>query len=315
MATFNVENLLARYKFADLDIPKESLEREREEAPDGFFNINTMRFSFDQDKQFTAQLIREINADVVALQEIESLEVVELFVRKQLGGMYPYCVSISAHDVRQIYSAIISKYPIGCIRTNRHEISKTGGRNGHHVPLFPRDCLEVEIVIPNPRNPHKKHSLWLFNNHFTSMSRGRLDTYERRQEQADFVAHRIEELYKPTEYRDNFIVLGDLNDKNDEQTSLHSLLQHEGLENVVERLPKGQQWTHYYAQENTYQQLDYILVSKPLMEINPDVKPKIWRQGLPRRAKLFTGSRYSGIGEHTPKASDHAAVSTYLRLF
>ncbi len=71
---------------------------------------------------------------------------------------------------------------------------------------------------------------------------------------------------------------------------IHVLLQ----ENVVERLPVSDQWTHHFKGDESYNQLDYILVSKTLASLpsNYNTKPVIVRHGLARRAERYTGPRY-----------------------
>ena len=62
LATFNVENLFARYRFRRNFDPIDS---------DGF-SINNLAFSINDEtaKQITAKAIREVDADVLALQEV-----------------------------------------------------------------------------------------------------------------------------------------------------------------------------------------------------------------------------------------------------
>ena len=146
------------------------------------------------------------------------------------------------------------------------------------------------------------------------MMKGRNETKERRKCQVDKVSSIIDKEWKNKNYKGNFIVMGDFNDYEDENTSLKSLLEHPQLENVIKRLPKEEQWTHYYKGEDKYHQLDYILISKELSKKNKNQKPIIFRKGQPYRAKLYEGFRYFGIGEHTPKSSDHCPVYIDLNL-
>jgi endonuclease/exonuclease/phosphatase family metal-dependent hydrolase len=208
---------------------------------------------------------------------------------------------IDGHDPRQIEVGVLSRYPIISIKSNRH--MKTSG----NAFLFPRDCLEIEVLV-GPK------SLYLYINHFTSMMKGRDESMERRKEQVDKVASLVDEKWAKLKYKGDFIVLGDFNDFYDENTSLKSLLDHPQLENVVKRLPKEEQWTHYFAGEQKYNQLDYILISKELSMKNPDSKPVIFRKGQPYRAKAYKGFRYAGVGEDRPKSSDHCPVYIDLIL-
>ena len=99
----------------------------------------------------------------------------------------------------------------------------------------------------------------------------------------------------------------------DDETALSSLVEHPGLENVVTRLPKKKQWTHFWAGGNDYRQLDYLLLSKSLAKANTN-KPEIMRKGLPYRAEGYDGERFDDVGENHPKASDHAVLSMEIKL-
>jgi len=294
IATFNCENLFARYKFRSNFDPN---------GADGF-TINNLAFdSYDEpQKQITAHAIKEVAADVIALQEVESLPVLDRFNSRYLGGMrYRHRIVIDSHDPRGIDVAILSRYPIVAIRSYRHE------RNAANTAsLFSRDCLEAVIDVSGK-------SLTIYVNHFKSMIGGREQTKPKRVEQANRVAQLIAERWGSNNFDGNFVVLGDLNDYPNENTSLGSLLTHEGLVNVIERLPLNDRWTHYYAGANEYKQLDYLLVSASLATRNP-IPPLVMRKGLPYRAERYAGERFANVGEDNPKASDHAPLAINIDL-
>ena len=147
------------------------------------------------------------------------------------------------------------------------------------------------------------------------MTRGREPTHARRFKQATRIVEIVKERWEKQGYEGNFVVCGDMNDYNDEETALVPLLRAPFLENVVERLPKEDQWTHYYNKENTYSQLDYLFVSKSLSQhsANRDTLPIIERRGMPMRAK-YDQPRFPGVGYDNPKASDHCPVMIDLFL-
>jgi predicted extracellular nuclease len=294
LATFNCENLFARYKFkSNFD----SL------ASDGF-TINDLAFDIfeETDKQITGQAIREVDADVLALQEVENLPVLDRFNSRYLAPMkYRHRFLVDSHDPRGIDVAILSRYPIVSVRSYREE------RNAANTgTLFSRDCLELQIEVG-------KRLLFVYVNHFKSMMEGRDQTRARRSEQASRVAKIIDDRWQQSGYEGNYVVLGDLNDYPDSATSLTSLLTHKGLTNIVERLPKDEQWTHFYSKGNEYKQLDYLLVSSSLATANAGA-PGIMRKGLPYRAERYQGARFDNVGEREPKASDHAPVFMDLEL-
>lgn len=294
LATFNVENLFARYRFKDGFQPT---------ADDGFtINDTAFRIYDDESKKITAKAIREVNADVICMQEVESLPVLDRFNSYYLGGLkYAHRAVIDSFDPRQIDVAVLSRHPIVSLRSHREERNKTGS-----AFLFSRDCLEVDILVDGK-------ALTLYVNHFKSMMEGREATRARRQEQAERVAEIIDARWKKASYKGNFVVLGDLNDYPEGKTGLAALLDHKGLTNVLTRLPEAERWTHYYAGGNAYRQLDYLLLSAGLAKANPG-KPAVMRLGLPWRAQRVTAERIPGVGENDPKASDHAPLYMDITL-
>lgn len=292
LATFNCENLFARYKF----------KKNAEITKDGFTIDETAFDMFNPDeKKITGQAIIETDADVIALQEVENLNVVDKFIYTYLKDQgYENNILIDSHDPRFIDVAVLSKYPIVPVRTHRNEKNQAGKY------LFSRDCLEAEIEVDDK-------NLVLYVNHFKSMMEGRDKTRPRREAQAQRVVEIIDSRWKAQDYQGNFAVLGDLNDYPDEGTALNPLLNHTGLENVVERLPIDDQWTHFYNGKKEYHQLDYILLSKSLAKKNQGT-PQIMRKGLPKRAERYTGPRFDNVGDNKPKASDHAPVYMDIEL-
>jgi len=302
LATFNCENLFARYNFDKNYDPV---------GKDGF-TINDLAFDIqdEAEKRITAEAILEVDADVIALQEIESLNVLDTFQSRYLPKMkYRYRMLVDSFDPRHIDVAVMSRYPITSVCSHRQERNKSNSSW-----LFSRDCLEVTIQVNGK-------DLLLYINHLKSMMEGRQDTRNRRVEQAERVAAIVDARWKASGYDGNFVVLGDLNDypQTDNShgqpvtTALNSLLQHPGLVNVVARLPADDQWTHFYASGGEYRQLDYLFLSKALAQKNP-AAPDIMRKGLPFRAERYTGDRLPFVGENHPKASDHCPLSMKLEL-
>ena len=103
IATFNVENLFARYRFRRNFNPT---------AGDGF-SINNLAFDiYDETaKQITGKAIKKTNADVIALQEVENLKVLDAFNSRYLGGEnYKHRLLIDAFDPRNIDVALLSLF-------------------------------------------------------------------------------------------------------------------------------------------------------------------------------------------------------------
>ena len=283
IGTLNVENLFARYNF------RKKLDPVKDEG----FSVNKLAFDLykEDEKKITAKLIKLMDADVLALQEVESLSVLDRFNSKYLRAMgYKYRMVVDAFDPRKIDVAVLSRYPITHIRSYRDERTEN-----KRAWVFSRDCLEVDVDIEGK-------SLRLFVNHFKSMIGGRQRTRPKRERQANKVAEIIDEL------EGDFVVLGDFNDYPGRWTGLNALLKHPKLEDVIDRLDHKDTWTHYWSGGDEYKQLDYILVSESLSKKNAEVLPEIFRQGLPYRAEKYSGSRIKGVGKNHPKASDHAGI-------
>ncbi len=151
----------------------------------------------------------------------------------------------------------------------------------------------------------------LFVNHFKSMLGGREETRPKRERQARAVRKIVTERFGADAGKHPFAILGNLNDylEEDEQgaTGIAELVGWEELENVVERLPEEERWTHFWPKGKAYRQLDYLLLSRSLAEANPE-SPEIMRKGMPLRAERYEGERFIGVGRDNPKASDHSPV-------
>ena len=301
LATFNVENLFARYRFRSKVDPKKAVT-------DGW-KADQRRFKIHDptSKSLTGKVIRELQADILALQEVEGLDTLRRFRSRYLGGIrrYPHALLIDGNDPRLIDVAVLSKHPIVHARSYHHL------RDGRTY-LFSRDCLEVDVRIGESRK------LTLFVNHLKSMMEGRAATRARRQLQARQVRKIVAQRFGANAGEHPFAIVGDLNDypETDSQgrSGIAELLDWDQVDNVVERLPVNERWTHYYKTEKAYRQLDYVLLSTVLANSNARVNPIIERRGLPRRATGAGQQRFAGVGEHRPKASDHCAVAMDITL-
>ena len=288
LATFNAENLFARYKF----------KRNFDPVAEDGFSINDLAFDINDEtaKQITARAIKEVKADILALQEVDNLKVLDRFISRYVPELkYNYRILIDAFDPRNIDVALVSKFPIKNVTTHRHERNKK-----NTAGLFSRDCLEVDVEI-------NKKIITIYVNHFKSMLYSREETYDRRKEQADRVAEIIEERWSPSNYEGNYAVVGDFNDYLEGNSAIAGLVSHPGLVNVSERRAKNDRWTHYWAGGNEYRQLDFILLSPQLAKENQKA-PEIMRKGLPYRAEKFKGKRFDFVGDSEPKASDHCPI-------
>lgn len=311
LATFNVENLFSRFRFARGVDPQQAAER-------GFTSEDLRhRIADPQDKHLTAQLINLLDADVIALQEVEGMATLKRFRDLYLGGRdaYPHVLALEGNDTRGIEVAVLSRFAIVHCRSWQHLWDDAGQQ-----PLFSRDCLEVDVQLPG------KGVLTLFVNHFKSMrdddgDGGRARTRELRLRQSQAVIDIVRARFGPHPGQYPWAVLGDFNDYlgHDEQgaSGIEELVLWPELHNTVQRLPPAERWTHFWrgrperGLQPTYQQLDYLLLSQRLARLNP-LPPHIERRGQPGRAAAYRGPRLEGVGLDRPKASDHCPIAIDL---
>ncbi len=312
IATFNCENLFRRYRF-NKSLTKEEIEKR---IADGFIIDKTVLSTVNQtERKLTADAIKATKADIVCLQEVENLDTLKNFVSQYLSSSgYKYRLLIDANDPRLIDVAIISKIPFGYVKT--HQYTKSGSST-----VFSRDCLEVEFLIDGK-------PLTVFVNHFKSMydasnlspAQKRAKTAARRALQAQAVVNIIKQKYKNNPEKDNWVVVGDLNDYPDDKTSLKQLLESKWMENIVQTriADPSEHWTHYWditsvPVDERYKQIDYIFLSKKLATANPSAVPVIVRKGLITKAAKYTGARFTGVTDKQG-ASDHCPVAVTIKL-
>ncbi len=115
--------------------------------------------------QTLADSIKALNADVIAFQEVENRFYLERFIEVFLPDMgYDNVVHFEGNDVRGIDVCLVSRVPIGPVRSHRH-ITFTGPEGGQR--RFNRDVLAVTIEPPNA----KPFEAWIV--HLKSNSGGR----------------------------------------------------------------------------------------------------------------------------------------------
>lgn len=199
LATYNVLNL-----FDDIDDPHLS---ERNEDIDDTKPASELAG--------VAKTIRRIDADIIALQEIESKSALMAFRDEYLSDMgYDHIVSVDSGDPRGIENAVLSRYPIQHI-----ELWPGLELGGVHPDLFgnkanwyagqplvfKRSPLRVDVRVPGEED-EQDYLLSLFVVHHKA-SRG--NDYWREAEAGKLV-ELIQELESESPKR-NIAVLGDFN--------------------------------------------------------------------------------------------------------
>lgn len=262
------------------------------DAWDGSLVYKVAAFS-DLTRDNTARVIKELGADVLCLVEVEDKPTLNAFNSQLLKSTYKFNMLIDAFDPRGIDVSVCSKFPIGNVKTHMYD-SDAEGR------IFSRDCLEVEIALPNKRTLH------LLCNHLKSRGYGATSTNDaKRTAQARAIAKILTDKYDLT--RDLVAVAGDFNDT-PQSPALEPLLKLAGIKDVLAlRYPADpeKRWTYHYK---TNDQIDFILVSQPLQGV-------FHSAGVLRKG-IFDLEKYSKEGEKSYEtvtsganaASDHGAV-------
>lgn len=257
----------------------------------GFLTYDRDKFT-DQTSKNTAKVIKEVDADIICINEVENRPVLDNFNSDRLSKLYPFNILIDGKtDPRGIDVGIYSKFPIGRVRTNIFS------KDDEDKAIFSRDCLEVEVLTPGG-------SVFLLANHLKSKFRG---GDEKRKAQAEEIKRILQERYDlATQF---VVVLGDLNDTPDSDP-LSPLFEMTELSDVLAEAagpPAGERWSYRF--ENDFNQIDHILVSEPLRAVLTNAG--LERRGMPPEA-LAGGTpaitAFSTIDNWRNAGSDHAAV-------
>ncbi|MBB3590355.1 putative extracellular nuclease [Rhizobium sp. BK529] len=291
LATFNVENLLTRFDFTGY---RNQLRQDRviklfEVNNEGVYQqLEQARViaSTDDTRQMTALAIADADADILCLQEIDSMAALQAFeygyLYRMVGNGYRQKYLVEGNDSRGIDVAVLmreetrdgQKIDLKDIKSHAmltyrdfglfdDDIAKT---NRLDDKIFKRDCLELDLRIGGV-------PLTLYVVHFKSMGGahdgldGRQSTLPIRRAEARAVRRIIEDRFGAGHTaKKNFVICGDMNDyqervdvigrrgtgyrfeHRDEDESALDVFSHDGFaENVVRRRPPLDRWTLYHA--------------------------------------------------------------------
>ncbi len=354
IATFNVENLLRRFaperdKRTGVWLPDSAvgLFEHTSEAEGRLIEKAFQVAVSDDQRQLTAQAIRDCDADVLCLQEIDGLEVLRWFhdryLRRAIDEPYEHFALLEGNDRRGIDVAVMSRrgFPVRVMSNATLTYRDLGLHNddlrrwGADIDdlIFKRDALEVEVETAGG-----VLTIWIC--HFKSMGEGRDRTMAVRRAEARAVRRLVERKFGDRAAEANWMIVGDLNDYRDKirlmragDGALH--FQHERAEatgldplhadrfavDLIERLPADERWTHYYPEDRELAALDHLFVSPGLARANGRACPTVVRAGMPYRVPLDRVmppqppiARYPRVGFDRPKASDHCPIAVTLRL-
>lgn len=228
-----------------------------------------------------AAALRQLDADVVALSEVENRGVLQAVVNEFLGDMgYRYVAVNPTNDGRGINLGVISRYPIDAITSYRFRTLELPGEE--RTWRFARDLLRVTLELPD----EKKFDLFAV--HFKSKrdSAGDPDSAKWRLAEATETAEIVSNVMKL--HPDRWVaVAGDFNDTPDSppiRTLTRNL-----LIDAHAKLPPAKRIT--YLREPYRSTIDYILV-------NPSMRDAMTTAVIPTNERLLAGS------DHAPVVAD-----------
>lgn len=219
VATFNLNNLFSRYNFRGVvgGVPEDDAGGITLTFDNNEFRARTFkgRLVKSKDPRDTREIARRITqavqADVLAVQEVEHIEVLRQFNKKYLGGYYSYVGLIEGNDQRMIDVGVLSRFPIGIMVSHQQAVHPDEPER----PVFSRDLLQVEIL-----DQSRKKLFTLYNTHLKSHyvpfgedpEQGRQAANLRRRHQAEMIAKIIAKMERPDS---RFVLVGDMNDPPD----------------------------------------------------------------------------------------------------
>jgi endonuclease/exonuclease/phosphatase family metal-dependent hydrolase len=251
----------------------------------------------------TARVIGDIDADILAVVEVEDRPALVRFNRDLLGGRYEHVMLVDGNDERGIDVGILTKpgYPIRSIR------SHVDARDDQGI-IFSRDCPVYEVGTPDGTVVH------VLVNHFKSQSGG---GGPKRLRQAREV-HRIADGL--TSAAQHVIVLGDLNEgppnEQEPAVNLQPLFDPAGPLvscNALDGFDVGNR-PGTFDSCGIRNRLDYLLLSHSLQ---PAFRGgQVFRRGLwgSRTTRPDAWDTYPEMTTAEHQASDHAALVARLDI-
>jgi len=211
-----------------------------------------------------AEVIKTIDADIIALQEVESLGVLNEFNDKYLKEKrYKYIVLLEGNDEVGIDVALMSRYPV--YSATSHKYMKIRNKEGNDIS-FARDFLVVKVRVGF------SEPLYIGVVHLKSSYEGYKQNLKIRRLEVKMVKRIISDLYA-TNPKIKFILLGDFND-NRNSSVIKSIVKYKSKKTYLnyksfidlcdlDGLEKKKRYT--YPSSRAKQQIDYIFASPDIL--------------------------------------------------
>jgi endonuclease/exonuclease/phosphatase family metal-dependent hydrolase len=249
----------------------------------------------EQSKTQIRKNIRALNADVVALQEVGTPQDL-LELRQSLqndGANYPHWEWVPGADP-VIHVAVLSRFSITARRPHTNESFLLYGRRMQ----VSRGFAELDFRV------NDRYLFTLMTAHLKSRRvSARADESELREQEALLLRGHIE-AFLTNNPSANLIVLGDFNDTKD-SAGVRAIRGH-GKFGLVDTRPSERNgdsvftftprsdpmtvtWTHYFAKEDTYSRIDYIMLS-----------PGMAREWVPNEGFVLATPNWGLASDHRP---------------
>lgn len=215
----------------------------------------------EREKAALRSVIRSLDADVLALQEMGPAEYLEELQRdlRSEGLDYPYAVLGQAVD-QERHVALLSRLPLTSVTTHADVRFKYFAAE----EVVKRGVLEATVSTAGG-------PVTFFVVHLKSRFTDRADDPQsaiRRSAEATAVRNLVLERF-PDPAAAQYVLFGDCNDTKASKTLAH--LQKRGQTPVLVLLAaadsRGETWTHCYRREDVYSRVDYILLSPGLQTV------------------------------------------------
>jgi predicted extracellular nuclease len=252
----------------------------------------------------TARVIKEVNASIVGLVEVEDRILLGEFNDKiipRVGGTkYNHYMLVDGNDSRGIDVGILSDYEIESMVSHVDDEDSVG-------TIFSRDCPEYRIKISNDK------ILLVLINHFKSKGYGsQASSNKKRKRQAQ----RVADIYKKRlkEGYEYVAIMGDFNDSPENDPLSPLLRPNSKLTDIMELQefydPIGRPGT--YGSGTKSGKLDYILLSPKLVTLVESAG--IERRGIWAGVNGDIFPHFDEIKNPNDAASDHASLWVDLNL-
>lgn len=265
----------------------------------------------------TGRVIRDVNADILAVVEAENRVVLQQFTEHVFGRVltelapnarpepYRNFMLIDGNDERGIDVGIMTKaeFSIGDMRSHINDTLANGNR------IFSRDCPEYAVTTPDGE------TVWVLPNHFKSKFGGNnAASIAKREAQATRVAEIYQSLIDAGE--DLVVVLGDLNDTPDsgplqpllDDTDLQDVSDHPTFDPAPFNVPASNtsRGIGTFGLGNDSQKIDYLLLSPVLF--GRVHESGMFRQGAWPGVQPPRWPVYDELKDEVHVASDHHVI-------